>query len=444
MKLSEIIGFNPPRKLVKGKNAPFVEMAALPQNSRDISYVFQKEFNGSGTKFKNGDTLLARITPCLENGKTAKVNCLHANEIAHGSTEFIVMQAKEPEFDEDFIYYLCRWNNFREYAVGRMEGSSGRQRVDWRAVSDFECNLPDKEIRKKIGYSLKQFDDKIATNNKINQTLESISQTLFKSWFVDFDPVKAKIAAKEQGDDPQLAAMMAISGKSEDEINQMPADKRKQLVETADLFPDEMMDSELGEIPKGWKVELLYDTINIIGGGTPDRKNDKYWNGDIPWFSVKDSPSQSNVFVLETAEKITEQGLQNSSTKIVDVGTTIITARGTVGQMALVGCPMAFNQSCYGIVGKKFGQYLNYYNLKNAVAALLQNTHGAVFDTITTNTFKTVNCVVPSDKLIIKYEKSVNHLLERIKMNNRETISLSSLRDTLLPQLLSGELLNTE
>ncbi|WP_454003514.1 hypothetical protein [Alcaligenes sp. Marseille-Q7550] len=129
-KITEVVEFNPPRGIKRGTVAPFVDMAALPENQRDIAYVSEREFSGGGARFQNGDTLFSRITPCLENGKTAKVNVLPAGSIAHGSTEFIVMAAKAPEYDEDYIYYLARHPEFRAFAErgwrGHLVGSAYR------------------------------------------------------------------------------------------------------------------------------------------------------------------------------------------------------------------------------------------------------------------------------------------------------------------------------
>lgn len=139
--ITEIVEFNPKRTIKRGTVAPFVEMAALPENSRDIERFTEREFKSGGSRFQNSDTLFARITPCLENGKTAKVNILPPNTVAHGSTEFIVMAAKQPEIDEDFIYYLARLPEFREYAQARMEGTSGRQRVSYSICKQVQHSL---------------------------------------------------------------------------------------------------------------------------------------------------------------------------------------------------------------------------------------------------------------------------------------------------------------
>jgi type I restriction enzyme S subunit len=235
--------------------------------------------------------------------------------------------------------------------------------------------------------------------------------------------------------------MCAISGKTEEELAQLSHETLQQLKTTAALFPDALVDSELGEIPEGWEVKPFSQMIEIIGGGTPKRSEESFWNGSIPWFSVKDAPAEGNVFVVNTAEKITEDGLSKSSTKLLPEGTTIISARGTVGKLALVGIPMAMNQSCYGIKGSAdIGDCLNYLNLKYMVEALKQNTHGAVFDTITKDTFKTIELIDTNRQLKRSFENIVTPLFKKIKNNLLEINELSSLRDTLLPKLLSGEL----
>lgn len=153
MKLSDLVDFNPKRALKKGVYASFVEMASLPENGRDISNISNKIFTGSGSKFSNSDTLFARITPCLENGKTSLVSGLRDDEVAFGSTEFIVLSAKEPEYDSDYIYYLSRLPEFRSFAQSRMEGTSGRQRVAWQALAEYEYEF----LIKYVGNMLENF-----------------------------------------------------------------------------------------------------------------------------------------------------------------------------------------------------------------------------------------------------------------------------------------------
>ena len=151
MKLSDLVDFNTRRPLEKGTLAPFIEMADLPEGGREVAQIGRREFTGGGSKFSNGDILFARITPCLENGKTAKVSGLPENSVGHGSTEFIVMAAKDKGHDADFVYYLARLPEFRAFAKSRMEGTSGRQRVSWQALAGFDFPDIDEKTRKSIG-----------------------------------------------------------------------------------------------------------------------------------------------------------------------------------------------------------------------------------------------------------------------------------------------------
>lgn len=336
-----------------------------------------------------------------------------------------------------FIYYFLKTINYLQFSDKAAVPGVNRNHLHKASIL-VPLNIDE---QKQIAKILSDLDDKIHLNNQINQTLESIAQALFKSWFVDFDPVRAKIAAKQEGKDSELAAMCIISGKSEDEIQQMPEGDFAELQATAALFPDELVESELGDVPKGWDKYSLSKMITLIGGGTPKRSEPNYWNGDIFWFSVKDVPNEGEVFVITTQEKISELGLNKSSTKLLPVGTTIITARGTVGKIALVGYEMAMNQSCYGVQGiNGVKQFMTYYLIKNAVEVLKKNTHGAVFDTITQSTFDTVTSIKPSIEMMDLFESKVEKIMGHIKNNLYANNSLIALRDTLLPKLLSGEL----
>ena len=269
-------------------------------------------------------------------------------------------------------------------------------------------------IQNAIAHILGTLDDKIELNRRMNETLESIARTIFTSWFIDFDPVRAKA----EGRQPEG----------------MDAD-------TAALFPNQFEEVEGQEIPKGWNRVPFYDVIDIIGGGTPKTSIDEYWNGEIPWFSVVDSPLLSDIWVIQTEKKITDKGLNNSSTRLLSVGTTIITARGTVGNVALVGVPMTMNQSCYGLkIKSELGDFFSYYQIRSIIEELKQHTHGSVFDTVTRNTFSQFSLTIPSNEILSIYEKIVTPILENIKQNLMESNVLTEIRDILLPKLLSGEL----
>lgn len=193
-RLLDVIDFNPKETLRKGQRAKKIAMEQLrPFSKTPMGYC--EEFYNGGAKFKNGDTLLARITPCLENGKTAQVNELDEGEVGFGSTEYIVLRAKEGKSDKDFIYYLSISPNFRSIAIKSMVGSSGRQRVQQNVLENAEFLLPDLKTQKKISAVLGSLDNKIELNEKINQNLEAQAQAIFKSWFVDFEPFGGKMPA---------------------------------------------------------------------------------------------------------------------------------------------------------------------------------------------------------------------------------------------------------
>ncbi len=316
--------------------------------------------------------------------------------------------------DPRFAYYFLKQFDFKVYNSGSAQPSLNRN-----FVHPVPIDAPPLPEQRAIAHILGTLDDKIELNRRMSETLEAMARALFKAWFVDFVPVRAKLDGRWQ------------RGQS---LPGLPA-------HLYDLFPDRLVDSELGEIPEGWEVKPFADMVEIIGGGTPKTSVAEYWNGDIPWFSVVDAPTRSEVWAVATAKRVTRTGVENSSTRVLPVGTTIISARGTVGQIALVGVPMTMNQSCYGLRGQ-YGAlgFFNYYVTSEIVASLQQHAHGSVFDTITRDTLASVSAVIPTAELIEHFEMRVSHSLERIRACLLESRTLAALRDILLPKLISGEI----
>lgn len=182
-KLSDIADFNPRETIKKGAIAKKIPMDVLRPFYRDIPYYVEEGFSG-GTKFRNGDTIMARITPCLENGKTAQVSILNDGEVGFGSTEYIIFRAKEGIADKDYLYYLVCSPEVREPAIKSMVGSSGRQRVQTDVVKNLEIDVPPLIEQEKIGSFLKAFDDKIALNDRINKNLKQQAQAIYQQMFI--------------------------------------------------------------------------------------------------------------------------------------------------------------------------------------------------------------------------------------------------------------------
>lgn len=191
-KLSDIAEFNPKESIKKDRMAKKISMEKLQPFCRDIPGYEIAAFTG-GTKFRNGDTIMARITPCLENGKRAQVSILDDDEVGFGSTEYIVFRAKKNMTNADFLYYLVCSPMVREPAVKSMVGSSGRQRAQINVIERIEVAVPPLEEQKKIGSILRALDDKIELNNRINDNLEKQAQAIFKSWFIDYEPFNGMV-----------------------------------------------------------------------------------------------------------------------------------------------------------------------------------------------------------------------------------------------------------
>ncbi|UII19397.1 restriction endonuclease subunit S [Fulvivirga ligni] len=345
--------------------------------------------------------------------------------------------------DNHYLFYYFNSRGFQGILDQWSGGGSTRKYLGITGQLKLPIIIPPLPEQKAIAHILGTLDDKIELNRQMNETLEEMAQALFKSWFVDFDPVIDKALAAGH-DIPEPLQQKAEKRKS------VPDDQK--LIQTNPQFGDshepvEWPDNftfteELGWIPEGWEVKSLLDKVDIIGGGTPKTSIEDYWNGDVKWFSVVDAPVESDVFVINTEKTITELGVSNSSTKLLPVGTTIISARGTVGKLAMVDFPIAMNQSCYGVKAKKeFSDFINYYVLKTNISDLQQRSHGSVFSTITRDTFKSINIPTTPDKNVIEYfDQFIEGYFLKIKNNLYISDTLKNLRDTLLPKLISGEL----
>ena len=314
------------------------------------------------------------------------------------------------EIDNDFLYYALKGTltTMRTLTYGTVF-----QTITRKSFNEWRIPLPPLPEQRAITHILCTLDDKIELNRRMNETLEAMAHALFKCWFIDFGPVRAKMEGRDTGLPKHIAA----------------------------LFPDRMVDTELGEIPEGWKVGVLDDVVELFSGGTPRTSVIEYWDGNIPWYTAKDSPPLSDVFVLETERSITQAGVENSATKILPAQTTIISARGTVGRLACLGIPMAMNQTCYGIRGAdSYTDFFTYWSVRAAIDELQRRTHGTIFDTITRQTFKLIETTLVPIDLVKEFESTVNPLMTCILKNLNETRTLKTLRDGLLPKLVSGEL----
>ena len=337
-----------------------------------------------------------------------------------------------------YVYYLLKSIDFQRFNVGTGVPTLNRNHLSSVLVKNLEYKN-EKVIAKILG----DLDDKIYLNNQINQTLESIAQAIFKSWFIDFDPVRAKIAAKQEGKDPELAAMCVISGKSEAELRQMAKEDFAELQATAALFPDELVESELGEVPKGWEITNINAvTASIFSGGTPSTKDMTYWNGEIPWLS---SGETRNKIIVSTEKSITETAVKKSSTKLAIFGDILIASAGqghTRGQTSFNAIECYINQSIVALrANDKVSPYWLYYCLEPRYDEMrsLSDSHSSR-GSLTTKLLASMPVILPTKELVLSFDKLIKSMLTQQVKNLKETKILKETRDALLPKLLSGEI----
>lgn len=323
--------------------------------------------------------------------------------------DMVALRANKQKIYPNYLFAALRSPLIQD-AIDRMHVGTMIPHFKKGDFSKLSIPLPHKNTQKFIGDIYMEFEKKIDLNRRTNETLEAMARALFRDWFVDFGPTRAKMA----GQTPYLAPKIW------------------------ELFPDRLDDE--GK-PEGWKTAAFSQFVSILTGGTPKTSVADYWDGDIPWFSVVDTPAEGDIYVFDTAKKITKDGLNHSAAAILPEDTVIITARGTVGKLAMTHGPMTMNQSCYGLRGANgIGQYFVYQSIKNSLSEIRNNTHGSVFDTITRQTFSSICANLPSPEIVQNYEKMVAPFFQKALENVRQTQHLAQLRDLLLPKLMSGEI----
>ncbi len=251
--------------------------------------------------------------------------------------------------------------------------------------------LPELDTQRRIGSILSAYDDLIENNRRRIELLERAARLLYKEWFVHF---------------------------------RFPGHEHVKIVDG---------------VPEGWIKTTAYEAMEILSGGTPKTSVPEYWEGDIPFYTPKDS--SDSVYVYETEKKLTEEGLRNCNSKLYPKDTVFITARGTVGKINLAQVPMAMNQSCYALVARSpLNQYFLYFALVHGVQQFKSRASGSVFDAIVRDTFKLIPFAVPNDWLVNAFTSYVEPLLRQIENLSTQNQKLKLARDLLLPRLMNGEI----
>lgn len=352
---------------------------------------------------KNGDIFLTRTSEVVDE---LGMSCVAVKDYPNASFSGFLKRLRPMQSNityPKFMAFYLRSPMFRKVMTNNAVMTL-RASLNEAIFSYLDLLLPDFDDQVKAGDLLYLLNEKIELNNRINAELEAMAKTLYEYWFVQFDFPDAKGKPYK-----------ASGGK----MVYNPILKRK--------------------IPEGWEPNSVLVVADLLGGGTPAKARPEYWNGTIPFFTPSDS--DKNIFSVATEDYITEEGLKKSSTRLFEKYTVFITARGSVGRLALNAVPMAMNQSCYALKAKHGISYTFLFFLtKELIHHLEVKASGSVFNSIVSNDIELTNLALPRDRKIIeKFAAIAEPVFEKIEAATRENKELFSLRDWLLPMLMNGQ-----
>ena len=386
VKAKDFMLFNPRESVKKGTVVKNVPMDKIEPKTKEIPSYEITEYNG-GVKFRNGDTLMARITPCLENGKISQVSILDYDEIGTGSTEFIVLREKEGISDKDFIYYLSNSEYFKEPAIKSMVGSSGRQRVQRDVIENLDIYVPPLDMQKKIGKLLSLFDKKISLNKRINKNLLKLSRYLYKEFYID------KVESYD----------------------------KKQYV-------------------------TLDDVTSKFATGLNPRKNFVLGEGDNYYVTIKNMANNSIVLDNKCASITDEALIKINKRSDLQVGDLLFSGIGTIGRVHLIDeKPSNWNisESVFTMRPNDLisSEFLFIMLLSQEVQEYAKSlASGSVQKGIRMRDLKAYEFILPTNEDKLALDSLLIPIIADIKSNEKEIRKLTKLRDTLLPKLMSGEI----
>lgn len=357
----------------------------------DMHYIFNTERSitniGADTQKK---TILPPNAICVSCIASIGKMCLTSakQSITNQQINSIIVNEN---YDYRYIFYLLRF--FLPYIqlIGGGTGS-GTPIISKNKFSKFKYPISgDLHLQKRVADILAIYDELIENNNKRIKILEQMAENLYKEWFVRF------------------------------------------------RFPGHETTPLENGIPKGWSIAPFSQNADVMSGGTPSTDNPNYYDGCIPFFTPKDC--DDSFFVFETITNITEDGLNHCNSQLYPENTIAITARGTVGNVALFACPMAMNQSCFALKSDKLNnQFYLFFAIKNEVLKLKKMANGGVFDTIVVKSFDHIPLTIPSEDVLKKFECLITPIMKAIREIQISSNNLIKQRDLLLPRLMSGKL----
>lgn len=303
--------------------------------------------------------------------------------------------------NNEFIFYLFK--TFKWYVISKETGTVYGS-VTRDDITKLKFPFPNDIEQSAIAKILSSLDSKIELNQQMNKTLEAIGQALFKHWFVDFE---------------------------------FPNEEGKPYKSSG----GEMIDSELGKIPKGWRVGKIGEEVIIKGGSTPSTENSEYWNGELHWCTPKDLSKLAFPVLLKTERKITKEGLDNIASGLLPKNSLLLSSRAPIGYLAISQIETAINQGFIGIIcNKRLSSMFMLWWVKNNLDIIKNMANGSTFLEINKSNFRTIEIIIPETEILHIFDIIVSSLFNKVVKNEKESQNLSQIRDLLLPRLMSGKI----
>lgn len=396
------------------------ELAEIIDGDRGKNYPQQHEFldegyclflntgnvTPSGFSFESNQFISKEKCDLLRKGKLQRRDIVYTTRGTVGNAAFygdtvpykhirinsgmVIIRPNEDVVCTELLYQVLKSNYYRPYFKKYCTGSAQPQ-LPIKNFSTIELDLPDLSIQQRIADILSTYDDLIENNQKQIKLLEEAARRLYKEWFVDLH------------------------------------------------FPGYGTTPVVDGVPEGWKNHKFSEIASIMSGGTPKTDVKEYYDGDIPFYTPKDS--NGAFFSFDTITHISKSGLDHCNSQYYPAGTVIITARGTVGKTTILAVPMAMNQSCYAIKCDELHlPYYLFFSLNREVAALKTMANGGVFNTIIAKTFDRIHLTIPTQAVLNAFDTSVSPIMEQIKVKMQQNTILKEARDRLLPKLMNGEI----